>query len=26
MNPRLGSAHVSPHSFKLRRATPEDVR
>ena len=24
MNPRLGSAHVSPRSFKLRRATAED--
>ena len=26
MNPRLGSAHVSPRSFKLRRPTPEDAR
>ena len=25
MNPRLGSAHVSPRSFKLRKPTPEDV-
>jgi len=24
MNPRLGSAHISPRSFKLRRATAED--
>ena len=24
MNPRLGSAHVSPKSFSLRRATAED--
>ncbi len=24
MNPRLGSAHVSPKSFRLRRATAED--
>jgi len=26
MNPRLGSAHVSPRSFTLRRATAEDER
>ena len=26
MNPRLGSAHVSPRSFSLRKPTPEDVR
>ena len=26
MNPRLGSAHVSPRSFRLRRPTPEDVQ
>jgi len=25
MNPRLGSAHVSPRSFRLRRARPEDA-
>ena len=26
MNPRLGSAHVSPRSFRLRRPTPEDAQ
>jgi peptide/nickel transport system permease protein len=26
MNPRLGSAHVSPRSFSLRKPTPEDAR
>lgn len=25
LNPRLGSAHVSPRSFRLRRPTPEDA-
>jgi len=25
LNPRLGSAHVSPRSFRLRRTVPEDV-
>jgi peptide/nickel transport system permease protein len=25
LNPRLGSAHVSPRSFKLRRPVPEDA-